>query len=217
MKKQHVAPGAVLAFWLGNPILNPATIIFMGFVLGWNWALLRIFMGLVLVVGMAYVGNRWMDRDRVLSPATADQLLATSVEIPSPSLVSRFFKELGRLVIGLMPEYLIIVIVLGAVRAWLFPQMSPAIGHSVWLILGMAVAGTLFVIPTAGEIPIVQGLMSYGLGLTAAGTLMLTLPAVSLPSMFMVGQQMGRRNMVVVGVVVAVAGLVTGVLAHWLL
>jgi hypothetical protein len=26
----------VLLFWLGNPLLNPATLVFMGFVLSWR-------------------------------------------------------------------------------------------------------------------------------------------------------------------------------------
>ena len=41
MRKQQVSMGGALAFWLGNPLLNPATLVFMGFVLGWQFALIR--------------------------------------------------------------------------------------------------------------------------------------------------------------------------------
>jgi hypothetical protein len=34
-----VSMGGALAFWMGNPLLNPATLVFMGFVLGWHFAL----------------------------------------------------------------------------------------------------------------------------------------------------------------------------------
>lgn len=215
MKKKNLSTGATLAYWLGNPILNPATIIFMGFVLGWNWALLRIAMGLVLVFGVSWLGDRWMEAGNPSkeTPLTREVTPPTDV----PATMGGFLSTLGRLVVGLIPEYIVIVAILGAVRAWLFPAMNPAIGHSLWLMVALAIVGTLFVIPTAGEIPIIQTLMAFGLGLGAGGTLMLALPAVSLPSMAMVGQQMGARAMVKVAALVAVAALITGLLAIWLL
>ena len=36
MRRQQVSMGGALAFWMGNPVLNPATLVFMGFVLGWG-------------------------------------------------------------------------------------------------------------------------------------------------------------------------------------
>ncbi len=49
-------------------------------------------------------------------------------------------------------------------------------------VMAMAVAGCLFVIPTAAEIPIVQTMMLAGMGPAPALALLMTLPAVSLPS-----------------------------------
>jgi uncharacterized membrane protein YraQ (UPF0718 family) len=216
LKKQQVSTGAVLAYWVGNPVLNPATIVFMGFVLGWNWAVLRILMGIVLVAGAIYIGNRW-GRDHEAERALQAVEGAVPASAGGGSEAARFFRTLGRLALTLLPEYIIIVGVLGAVRAWLFPALTPGLGHSLLLTLGLAVAGTLFVIPTAAEIPIVQSLMSYGLGLASAGTLMMTLPAVSLPSLAMVSQAVSRATLARLALWVAVAGLITGGLAHFLL
>jgi hypothetical protein len=44
------------------------------------------------------------------------------------------------------------------------------------------VLGTLVVIPTAGEISILQGLVAARAGAGVLGTLLITLPAISLPS-----------------------------------
>ena len=41
MRRQRVSMGGALAFWMGNPLLNPATLVFMGFVLGWHFAFIR--------------------------------------------------------------------------------------------------------------------------------------------------------------------------------
>ncbi|MDA8194536.1 MAG: permease [Thermaerobacter sp.] len=212
LKKKEASTGAVFAYWLGNPLLNPATIVFMGFVLGWNWALLRIVMGAALVAGAVYIGNRW-------GTAVPSGLMRPLPDSQSHqgSLVARFLASLAKLSVSLLPEYIVIVGILGAVRSWLFPAMNPAIGHSLWLMLALAVAGTLFVIPTAGEIPIVATLMSYGLGLGAAGTLMITLPAISLPSMAMVAQAVPKADLMRLAGWVAVVGLATGVVAAILL
>lgn len=213
LKKSDVPTGAVLAYWLGNPVLNPATVVFMGFVLGWDWALLRVVMGILVVVGAAYLGQRWSG---ITVPRSTLARLADANCDEGPT-VSNFFKVLGRLVVGLLPEYIVIVALLGATRAWLFPAMNPMIGHSLVLMLLLAIAGTIFVIPTAGEIPIIQTLMAYGLATGSAGVLMMTLPAISLPSMAMVSQAIPKRQLALLGLFVALAGLATGFVASLVL
>lgn len=212
MKKSNLSTGAALGYWLANPVLNPATIIFMGFVLGWGWALLRIVMGSILVFGASWIGDRWMQQ-RTTGEAEIP------VEPPQDEAASwrRYGQALRRLMVGLIPEYIVIVALLGAVRAWLFPVVSPQVAHSLWLMVAFAVVGTLFVIPTAGEVPIVQTLLGSGLGLGSGGALMLTLPAISLPSMAMVSTRLGRREVLQVAGIVAVAGIATGLVALWLL
>ena len=60
MRKQQVSMGGALAFWLGNPLLNPATLVFMGFVLGWQFALIRLLAGLVTVLVVATLVHKWV-------------------------------------------------------------------------------------------------------------------------------------------------------------
>ncbi|GGA57183.1 hypothetical protein GCM10007416_33010 [Kroppenstedtia guangzhouensis] len=55
-------------------------------------------------------------------------------------------------------------------------------------IIGFALAGMLFAIPTAGEIPIAQTFMAAGLGVGPAAALIFTLPVISLPSALMVSR-----------------------------
>jgi uncharacterized membrane protein YraQ (UPF0718 family) len=209
LKKSQASVGATLAFWLGNPVLNPATMIFMGFVLGWHWAALRLVVGLVLVFGVAYLAQRFVGAEDVPAEAAA----AVAAPDDARPLLVRWGAALWELAVSLLPEYAVILLVLGAVRAWLFPAMNPAVGHSLWLMLALAVAGTLFVIPTAGEIPVVQSLMAFGLGSGGAGVLLTTLPAVSLPSLVMLGRAVPARALVLVAVSVAVLGLLTGAVA----
>jgi hypothetical protein len=84
-------------------------------------------------------------------------------------LIQRHFMTLGRLSVGLLPECVVIVLVLGAVRAF-FPAVSPAIGHAVWLggqplpslaMVGPAVPGRALAFVTGSVI--VTGLVVAGL------------------------------------------------------
>ena len=64
----------------------------------------------------------------------------------------------------------------------------------MWVV-AMAVAGCLFVIPTAAEIPIVQTMMLAGMGTAPALALLMTLPAVSLPSLISCAKRSRRKLM----------------------
>lgn len=210
MARSRATLGATLAYWLGNPVLNPATIVFMGFVLGWRWAALRIVIGLALVFGVALIAERAFAARRVPAVGT---LATQAAEQPGGPLALRFARTLGRLCLGLLPEYAVLVLVLGAVRAFLFPAVTPSVAHAFWLVLLLAVTGTLMVIPTAGEIPIVSSFMALGLGAAGSAALMITLPAVSLPSLVMVGRALPRRALLFVTAAVIIAGLATAAIA----
>lgn len=187
---------AALAYWLANPVLNPATLVFMGFVLGWGWAGLRLVLGAALVFALSHLGA-WLMRpdERVPSPPAAPSEDAARV-----GYLRSYVVAFSRLAVRLLPEYIVLVFALGAARAWLFPAMTPVIGHAAWLPPLLAAIGTLFVIPTAGEVPIVQVLQHVGLGSAGAAALLLTLPAVSLPSLAMLGRAVPLRVLAVLGV-----------------
>jgi uncharacterized membrane protein YraQ (UPF0718 family) len=201
-----------MAYWLGNTMLNPATLIFMGFVLGWNWTALRSIVGVVLVFGIAYLGNRFVRPEDV--PSEAHEKLTLDVDDGiAVSVIFRWSKAIWQLCIGVIPEFVVLIFALGAARAWLFPALNPAIGNSIWLLPAVAVVGTLFVIPTAGEIPIVQTLMTYGMGAGPAGALLSTLPAISLPSLIMVSRHFPKRVLVFVAGSVCILGMLAGLAA----
>lgn len=215
LRRSQASVGAALAYWLGNPILNPATMVFMGFVLGGRWTILRLVVGVALVFGVATFANRFVRMEDLTPDAGAAIAEAASASDPpeSASVWRRWLQAFWGLSAGLIPEYVVLVLILGAARAWLFPTVTGSMGNSLLWILGMAVAGTLFVIPTAGEIPIVQTLMSFGLGAGPAAALLTTLPPVSLPSLAMVARVFPRRVLAFIAASVIVLGVLSGVTA----
>ena len=186
--------------------------VFMGFVLGWQWVILRLIIGVILVFGIAYLANHFIGAAE-LSGEIEESFVRQLETDGAGSLWLRWLRELWQMSIRLLPEYALIVIVLGAARAWLFPQVTADVGnHALWIV-GMAIVGTLFVIPTAGEIPIVQTLMSFGMGAGPAGALLTTLPPLSLPSIVMLARTFSYRALLFITVAVIVLGILTGFVA----
>ena len=207
MRQSRASVGSVVSWWLSNPVLNPATLVFMGFVLGWGWTLFRIVFGIAMVLVVAHLAERYAGpREAVVL-----EQLPPEAEIATDSLLTRWVREFMALAIRMVPEYIVLVLLLGAARVWLFPVLGAHDGI-LWIV-AMALAGTLFVIPTAGEVPIVQAMSALGLGAGPAAALIMTLPAVSLPSLVMLGRVFGVRTRLVIAAGVALSGVVAGLIA----
>ncbi len=210
LRRQKASAGASVAFWLGNSVLNPATLVFIGFVLGWRWAALRLVLGVAMVLGLGVLA------DRLASPDDAAAAEA-AVQEPAPATMGsplrRWLVILAGMTVRLVPEYVVLVLLLGAARAWLFPVLGPEVGNTLPWIVGFAVAGALFVIPTAGEAPIIQAMLALGVGAGPAGALLMTLPPISLPSMAMVSRAFPPRLLAAITAGVVAFGLAAGGLA----
>ena len=209
LRRRQAAPGAAIAFWLGNSVLNPATLVFMGFVLGWRWTALRLVLGALMVFGLGYLANRMTSADEIDRSAS---LAAPAAEPQAPAF-RRWLSILAGMSLRLIPEYLVLVLLLGATRAWLFPAIGPDIGNHIGRIVAFAAAGMLFVIPTAGEVPIIQAMLSLGMGVGPAGALLMTLAPISLPSVAMLARSFPPRILAVVGAAVVLFGVAGGLLA----
>ncbi|MCK1968782.1 MULTISPECIES: permease [Franconibacter] len=208
MRRQSVSIGGALAFWLGNPLLNPATLVFMGFVLGWHFALVRLLAGLVMVPGVAWLVQRWVKDD-----GAPTLTLPESQPQPQGAFLARWGKALWTLFWNTIPVYVLAVLALGAARVWLFPHVDGDVGNTLMWVIAMAIVGCLFVIPTAAEIPIVQTMMLAGMGVAPALALLMTLPAVSLPSLIMLRKAFPTKALWLTGALVMCSGVIVGTLA----
>ncbi len=222
MRQSRASVGSVVSWWLANPLLNPATLVFMGFVLGWGWALFRLVFGIAMVLGIAYLAERYTESNNVdankeglsQADATFNQQLMLEPEVSTDGVMLRWAREFMSLTIKLLPEYLVLVLLLGATRAWLFPVF--AADDSIIWIFALALAGMLFVIPTAGEVPIVQAMFALGMGAGPAAALIMTLPAVSLPSLVMLGKVFSVQMRLLIAISVVLFGIIAGFVAKFL-
>lgn len=209
MRRQQVSMGGALAFWLGNPLLNPATLVFMGFVLGWQFTLIRLVAGLATVLIVASLVQKWVKEPAVTQPVLPDM----SPEADAAPFLNRWGKALWALFWNTIPVYIVAVLILGAARVWLFPHADGAVGNTLFWVIAMAVAGCLFVIPTAAEIPIVQTMMLAGMGMAPGLALLITLPALSLPSLIMLRKAFPAKALWLSAGLVVLSGVITGGIA----
>ncbi|MGH9107973.1 MAG: permease [Acidimicrobiales bacterium] len=189
MRRAGVPVSAALSYWLGNPLLNPVVLLFLALVLPWQYAAARLVLGAVLVFAVAPVVARLAPHGAGLEPPPAEAPVPLSIR----TTPVRYLRAVGRLVLLLVPEYFVVVVAVGAFRGWLFPLGHGAESWGVLAGLVAATAGTLLVIPTAAEIPIIVGLIAIGFSPLVTGALLISLPALSLPSMVMVGRALSAR------------------------
>jgi hypothetical protein len=219
LRKRGVSTTASLAYWVGNPVLNPAVLVFLFLVAPWQFGVVRIVVGLAVVIGgtalVTWLADRRLpDGERPLPPELA------SPEPPDPAgfgqFPSRFARSLARLAAVLIPVYVVVLFVFGCLSGWLsgFSSLDARLG--IVGVLVCAVVGTLLVIPTGGEIPVVLALTAAGLGTGTAGALLITLPALSAPSIVMVGRALSWRVTLAMAALVTAAGLIAGLLL-WVL
>jgi uncharacterized membrane protein YraQ (UPF0718 family) len=215
LRECRATPGAAIAFWLGNTVLNPATLVFTGFVLGWDWSIFRLAFGTLMVFGLGFLANHLAGpRESVAVPGQPQIDLAGEDDEVS---FARWLAVLYRMSIRLIPEYLVLVLALGAARAWLFPHMGHEVDDSLMWILIFAGAGALFVIPTAGEVPIVQTMLALGVAVGPAAALLVTLPPISIPSLAMLRNSFPPRLLLMVSFAVVLIGSAAGLAAKMLL
>ena len=203
LRRGGVSTGAALAYWVGNPLLNPAVLVFLALVLPWEYAATRVLVGVLVAIGASALIGRFLG-------ARAEVELPELAPPPVASLPGRFLRSLTRFAVVLVPEYVALVFLMGLLSPWLsgFEGVEASLGAAAVLVA--AVVGTMLVIPTGGEIPVVAALLAVGAGSGTVGALLITLPALSVPSVAMVGSALGWRATTAMTAAVAVGGVLGG-------
>ncbi|HLR85756.1 MAG TPA: permease [Nocardioidaceae bacterium] len=209
LRRSGAPTAAVVSHWLGNPLLNPAVLVFLFLVAPWQWGVARLAVGIVVVITAAVITGEIARRRAGASPTQVMTPRAATDE-PTPALSElpgRFLRSLWRISRVLVPEYAIVVLIVGGFSGWLarFTEITGTGGVAA-LVLA-AVVGTLLVIPTGGEIPVLIGLSAVGASSGLLGVLLITLPALSVPSMVMVARALSVRVTMAAAITVAGGGL----------
>ena len=209
LRRRGTPLAGCISYWIGNPVLNPAVLVFLLLVLPWQYAAVRLVLGAALVIGAGVLVAR------AVEPAPLASSPVTVLPEPRDAeslaeLPGRYLRSLIRFTVVLVPEYVITVFAVGMVSGMLsdFGEFQRQLG--VVAVLLTAVIATALVVPTGGEIPVIAAVTAAGAGAGLGGVLLIALPALSLPSMVMVGRSFGWRATGVTGVLVVGASVLAG-------
>ncbi|MBF8268205.1 MAG: hypothetical protein HW388_1713 [Dehalococcoidia bacterium] len=223
------ALGPTLAFVVSSPMLNPTSLILATALLPGEFAVLRILGGLVVGVFLTYVvslaasrwasqetamtrPNRWVEMSaRVVSSYSQlfrfGDTLAGRPSETATALISSWLSlawRLGRVVVP--------VLFVGSVVTAAVVEAMPSPSDNMVGVLAASAFGTLLMVPTWTELAIAGGLIREGLPGPAAA-LLLTLPAVSIPCLLIVGGAVRSfRVVLLLGLLVFLVGLGVGAL-----
>ena len=209
LRRNGAPTSAVLAYWFGNPVLNPAVLAFLALVAPWQWVATRAIAGVVLVFGVSVLVARLTARD---DDGEKPLDLEALPEYRLQAAPYRFLRAFARLAATLVPVYAVVVFGFALFRGWLFPFDGSAAHWGILAVVAAALLGTLVVLPTGGEIPIVQGLALAGVAAGVQGALLIALPAISVVSMAMVARELSVRVTVAAAAGVAATSVGAGVL-----
>lgn len=217
LRRSKVPVSGALSYWLSNPLLNPVVLILLALVLPWQFVVVRILIGAVLVFGVAPAVVRLVGTSETpdfampLPGAPKTEAAGAPAEASgATTTLARYLRAVTRLGGYLLPEYFIVVVALGAFGGWLLPFSHAALGWGFGAVVVAAVAGTIVVIPTGAELPFIVGLSALGFPLAVTGALLIALPALSLASIAMVGRALSWRVTATMAAAVAVFALVAG-------
>ncbi|MBI4303791.1 MAG: permease [Chloroflexi bacterium] len=221
--------GPVLAFTVSAPMLNITSLALAAALLPAQFALLRIaggvIVGVFLTYGVSLLVARWITREeteashgkffewstKVLAAYSRlfhFERLFSEETIDSPAtLISNWLGMAWRLARVLVP-----ILLVGSILSLYLVRAMPDTGNNVLGVGISAFFGTLLMVPTWTEIPFAVALINKGLTGVAASAL-ITLPAVSLPCLLIIGGALRSLKVaLVLGLSIFVVGVVAGII-----
>lgn len=196
-----------VAFFVTAPALNLVVIILAFELLPLKLALARLVLGLAAALGVSYAVARFVPgvRETIATPAgragesLADMLLNWL----------RHTRAITKMVLPLLVAGFLAVGVFKTVLP--LETIAGSIGDGFLATVLVAVMGSILMVPTFTEVLWVQEFTSQGMGAGPAAALLITLPAISFPSLWVLGNVLGSyRAPAVAGLFILALGIAGG-------
>ncbi len=203
LRKAGASFGPALTFFVTAPALNIVVIILAFEMLPLKLALARLLLGVVAALGVTSVVAKLIpDTVEEYGPATESRREATIGQ-----LMRRWLLSTWDVVRTVVPLLLAGMFVIGVFKtAFSFETVAKQFGEGIVPTLAAAVLGTVLMVPTFTEVIWVSEFTKQGMGIGPAVALLITLPAVSFPSLWVAGRVL-RSYKVAVTLGVLILGL----------
>jgi uncharacterized membrane protein YraQ (UPF0718 family) len=216
--------GVTFSFLISSPLVDLASVILLASIFNWSIALAYVVVGLILAV----IGGTIISRANMNRYVESFVLNSPVLDIPQDELSrkDRFDFAIAQVadIFKRVWLYVLIGVAIGAViHNWLpEPWIAAVLGEDNWwsvlvaTLIGMPMYADIF-----GTLPIAEALVGKGVGLGTALAFMMSVTALSLPSLIMLKKVVKAPLLVLfVGIVVcgiAIIGFIFNAFAHLLI
>lgn len=203
--------GVTLTFLITSPLINEVGVVMLAGMVGWRIATLYVLTGMAMAIAAGVLLSR-LDLERWIDPVvTAVRTPALTVQ-RRPPLGERIelARDETREIVRSVWPYLLVGIALGAgIHGWLPAEAFTAAGlaDSPWSVPLATLIGIPLYANVAGVVPLVEAVYAKGVGLGTAMAFMMSVVALSLPSLIVLKRVMKLPLLVLFTAVVA-AGIV---------
>lgn len=180
--------GVTFSFLISSPLVDLASVILLASIFNWNIALAYVIVGLILsVVGGIIISNANMEKyieDFILKNKMAN---AEPEKLTSNERI-KFSKDQVKDVFSRVWGYVLIGVGIGAaIHNWIPEEIiSNLLGkNNWWSVLVATLLGAPMYADIFGTLPIAEALVKKGVGLGTALAFMMSVTALSLPSLIM--------------------------------
>lgn len=198
--------GVTFSFLISSPLVDLASIILLASIFNWKIAIAYVIVGLVLAV----IGGTIISKARLEKYVESYVFNNKMIDIEAEQLARRdrveFAKEQVINIVKRVWLYILIGVGIGAViHNWIPESVIAAIlGKDKWYsVLLASIVGLPMYADIFGTLPIAEALVLKGVGLGTALAFMMSVTALSLPSMIMLNKVVKTKLLVIF------AGLVT--------
>lgn len=180
--------GVTFSFLISSPLVDLASVILLASIFNWNIALAYVIVGLVLaVIGGIIISKANMEK------YIEDFILKNKMANAEPEKLTRserikFSKDQVKDVFSRVWLYVLIGVGIGAaIHNWIPEEIiSNLLGkNNWWSVLVATLLGAPMYADIFGTLPIAEALVKKGVGLGTALAFMMSVTALSLPSMIM--------------------------------
>ncbi len=206
--------GVTFSFLISSPLVDLASVMLLAGIFGWEVAIIYVVVGLILAVLGGTIISKLKMEDQVADfLKEKEAFISENEEMKKPSRKERRHYSVDQVksVIKKVWLYVLIGVGIGAVIHGWIPQawIEAVLGADKWYsVLVATVVGIPMYADIFGALPIAEALVAKGIGLGTALAFLMSVTALSFPSIMMLSKVVKRKllwtfvGIVTVGIII---------------
>jgi uncharacterized protein len=205
--------GVTFSFLISSPLVDLASVILLASIFNWKIAIAYVIVGLVLAVTGGTIISKLKMEKYVESYVFSNKMLEVEEEELTNKDRIQFGKDQVRDIVKRVWKYILIGVGIGAaIHNWI-PEsvISAVLGQDKWYsVLVASFVGIPMYADIFGTLPIAEALVGKGVGLGTVLAFMMSVTALSLPSLIMLKQVVKMRLLVTFTGIVTIGIIIMG-------